>query len=277
METGKRKRNRTGVVALLLLLGCGILAGCGTKAKHTEEKPELIIGITMYEPYVYKNVKGDYAGIDVELMKEACARSGFEPVLKEIDISERFSSLADGSVDCLWSALTMDGRENEYLWVGPYLYAQRIAVVPLESDINTLEDLEDKRVSVQAGSTSEEIIINGLNPDFPQLKQLTTFNSVGEVFAALRKGYVDAAAGLEGALQVYMTEYPGEYRSLSMSLRSEALGVAFRKQEDEEVAQKLSLAFREMIEDGTTAQIIESYGLDVEKNVYGGSNHGEND
>ena len=53
---------------------------------------------------------GGKAGIDVELMKEACSRGGFEPVLKEIDISERFSSLAEGSVDCLWSALTMDGR-----------------------------------------------------------------------------------------------------------------------------------------------------------------------
>ena len=276
METSK-KGVRAAIALSLMLLVAGILAGCGAKTKQTEKKPELVIGIIMYEPYVYKDVEGDYAGIDVDLMKEACARSGFEPVLKEIDISERFSSLADGSVDCLWSALTMDGREKEYLWAGPYLYAQRIAVVPVESDINTLEDLEDKRVSVQAGSTSEEIIINGLNPAFPQLKQLTTFNRVGEVFAALRKGYVDAAAGLEGALQVYMAEYPGEYRSLSMSLRSEALGVAFRRQEDEEVAQKLSRAFREMIEDGTTAQIIESYGLDVEKNVYGGSNHGETD
>lgn len=275
MGTGKRKRNRAGVVLLLLFLGCGILAGCGAKTKQTEKKPELVIGIIMYEPYVYKDVKGDYAGIDIDLIKEACARMGYDPVLKEIGIGERFTSLAKGNVDCLWSALTMEGRENGFLWAGPYLYAQRVVAVPTDSEVQTLADLQGKRVSVQAGSTSESIIINNLNPDFPELRQLTTFHDVGEVFAALHRGYADAAVGLEGALQIYLKEYPGEYRYLDVSLQSGALGVAFRKDGDREVVEKLNQALQDMIADGTTAQLVESYGLDVEKNVYGGDQHAE--
>ena len=275
MGTGKKMGRRAAIVLLLAFLGCGILAGCGAENSQVEKKPELVIGITMYEPYVYKDVRGDYAGIDVELMKEACTRIGYEPVLKEIDISERFSSLADGDVDCLWSALTMDGRKNVYLWAGPYLYAQRVVAVPTDSEIENLADLKGKRVSVQAGSTSETIVIKNLEPDFPKLQQLTTFQDVGEVFSALHRGYVDAAMGLEGALQVYISEYPGEYRYLNMSLRSEALGVAFRKNGDKELAQKLNQALQDMIADGTTAELIASYGLDVEKNVYGGQDDAE--
>lgn len=272
---GKR-RQRIYAIVLGILSGI-LLTGCGKSATGTESRPELVIGIIMYEPYVYKDVKGEYTGIDVELIREACERIGYQHVLKEIDINDRFSSLASETVDCLWCALTMDGRENDFLWAGPYLYAQRVVVVPANSTIENLEDLKDKRVSVQAGSTSERIIINGLNSQIPSLAQLTSLGDVGEVFAALRKGYVDAAAGLEGALQVYMEEYPEEYRSLSMSLQSEALGVAFRKNADAETVQKLDQALKEMMEDGTTTEIIQQYGLDVEKNLYGGQRDAETD
>lgn len=65
METS-RKGAGAAIALLLVFLVAGVLAGCGAQNRKTEKKPELVIGITMYEPYVYKDVKGDYAGIDVE-------------------------------------------------------------------------------------------------------------------------------------------------------------------------------------------------------------------
>lgn len=59
-----------------------------------------------------------------------------------------------------------------------------------------------------------------------------------------------------------------------MSLRSEAVGVAFRKEGDAGAVRRLNEAFGEMRKDGTMEKIVEKYGLDVEKNVYGGA---END
>lgn len=96
-----------------------------------------------------------YAGIDVEIAAEACRRIGYEPVFREIALDERFARLAAGEVDCLWSCLTMDGREDEFLWAGPYLYTQRVIVVRADSGIRSIEDLADQRVAVQSGSTSE--------------------------------------------------------------------------------------------------------------------------
>ena len=97
------------------------------------------------------------------------------------------------------------------------------------------------------------------------------FRELGEVFTSLRKGYVDAIIGCEGALQTYTEEYPDQYRFLQMSLRSEPVGVAFLRDSDPTVTQQLNQAFQEMREDGTLEEIIETYDLDVEKNVYGGS------
>lgn len=216
-----------------------------------------------------------YAGIDVEIAAEACRRIGYEPVFREIALDERFARLAAGEVDCLWSCLTMDGREDEFLWAGPYLYTQRVIVVRADSGIRSIEDLADQRVAVQSGSTSEHILTDGLDNEFSALARLTVYPELGQVFAALRGGYVDAAAGMEGALKQYLDDYPGEYRLLNMSFRSQAQGVAFRKNGDTALAQKLRDALADITADGTTAAIISAHGLNVEKNVYGGTTNAD--
>ena len=222
-----RKKGVLLVVALAAILG---VCACGTKQKKEAVFPELIIGGTSYTPYFYQDINGNYSGIDVDVAKEACKGAGYTPVFQMIPIEDRFVELVNKKVDCLWSYLTIEGREDRYLWTNPYLYTQRVVVVHSDSTIQSLADLEEKRVGVQAGSTSEKIILKQVNPNFPKLEQLTCFRELDEVFTALRKGYVDAIIGHEGSLQTYTEEYPGEYRFLNMSLRSEAVGVSFRKE-----------------------------------------------
>lgn len=256
---------------MLCLLALLMLCGCAKPAQETAVLPELRIGASIYAPYFFRDADGGYSGIDAQIAQEACRRIGYTAVFKEIALDDRFSTLAAGNVDCLWSCLSMQGRETDYLWAGPYLYAQRVVAVRASSDIQTLDDLRNKRVSVQAGSTSEAIILGNLNADFPELQQLTVLSTVGEVFTALRKGYVDAAAGMEGALRVYINESPDAYRFLNMSIQSEPLGVAFRVTSDEALVSALQDALDDMREDGTIAGIAAAYGLDTQKNVYGGS------
>lgn len=147
-------------ILLLFATLIALLCACSDTAQQPEtEKPKIRIGGTTYAPYFYRNIGGNYTGIDVEIAEEACARIGYEPVFVELDIDRRFELLNEDYVDCLWSCLTMDDREDEFIWAGPYMYTQRVVVVPADSEIETLEDLDGKCVAVQAGSTSEEIIL----------------------------------------------------------------------------------------------------------------------
>lgn len=151
------------------------------------------------------------------------------------------------------------------------MYTQRVVVVPADSEIETLEDLAEKCVAVQAGSISEEIILKGLNPNLPEITDLSTFSTMGEVFTSLRKGYADAAIGHESSLRLYTDEYPDGYRYLNMNMYSDAVGVAFKPDGDAVLAEKLTQTLLEMREDGTTAAIVKKYGLDAEKSVNGGT------
>lgn len=234
-------------------------------------KPKIRIGGTTYAPYFYRNIGGHYTGIDVEIAEEACARIGYEPIFVELDIDKGFELLDEDYVDCLWCCLTMEGKEDKFIWAGPYMYTQRVVVVPADSEIETLEDLAGKCVAVQAGSISEEIILKGLNPNLPEITDLSTFSTMGEVFTSLRKGYTDAAIGHESSLRLYTDEYPDGYRYLNMNMYSDAVGVAFKPDGDAVLAEKLTQTLLEMREDGTMAAIVKKYGLDAEKNVNGGT------
>ena len=167
---------------------------------------------------------GEFAGVDGELAQEACRRIGYEPVFTQIVWEDKDEYLEEGSVDCLWGSFTMTGREEEYTWVGPYLNSRQVVVVHADSNIFQLSDLEGTRVAVQATSKPEREFLNQNNPATPQVGDLFSFSSMDEIYASLRKGYVDAIAGHESALRTFV----------------------------------------EMQEDGTTRKIIEKYGLNPE-------------
>ena len=257
----------------IMILGMFLLASCGMSGKqNAEELPELKIGGALYEPYFYMDVDGAYTGIDVEIAREACSRMGYKPVFVQMELNQRDQFLEDGTIDCMWSCLSMDERRDGYLWAGPYLYSNRVVVVrDDDSYVKQLSDLEGKMIAVQANSTSEKIFLGQAEKQVPQVSHIYTYRTIGEVFTALRKGYVDAIAGHESALLIYTKEYPGEYRYLNMSIERAELGVAFEKNGDKKLAEKLTQVLNEMNADGTIKDIIEQYGLDAAKNIYGGT------
>ncbi len=61
-----------------------------------------------------------------------------------------------------------------------------------------------------------------------------------ECLTALRQGYVDAVAGDKLYLETYMKDYPGRFRILDESLETSKLAVAFSKDTDPELVDKLN-------------------------------------
>lgn len=125
---------------------------CAVKKEKAadNELPEIVIGMDYFEPYSYQVSNGEYKGIDVELAKEAFQRLGYQPKFENIVWEDKDELLADGTIDCLWSSYSMNGREDKYQWVGPYLYSRQMVAVRKESEINTIQDLEGKGIAVQA-------------------------------------------------------------------------------------------------------------------------------
>ena len=71
-------------------------------------------------------------------------------------------------------------------------------------------------------------------------------------------------------MNVLVESAPAQYRILKENLFAVRLGVAFDKTYDPEFVRELDQILKDMMVDGTTARIVERYGLDVEKALDGG-------
>ena len=229
------------------------------------------IGFDSFEPYSSVDENGNYVGIDIELATEAFNRMGYQAEFQMIPWEEKARLLADGSLDCLWSCFTMNGRENDYEWAGPYLYSRQVVAVRSDSQIYALKDLEGKRAAAQATTKASGVFLHEIDSPVPQLKQVNCFSTTEELFAALRKGYVDAIAGHEAMITAFVKGGNGNYRLLEESPYVSELGVAFEKGTHQDLAERLTETLRAMEADGTITRIVEKYGLDAAKVVWKGA------
>lgn len=248
--------------AAAVLSSAFILSGCSDKsAVSSDALPEIIIGSDEYEPYNFSDKNGNPAGIDVEIASEAFLRMGYKAQFKNIVWDEKDEMHTTGKVDCLWGCFSMNGREDKYRWVGPYMNSRQAVAVRADSNIYALSDLSGKRVAVQSSSKPEEILSQN-SADIPQVSGLYCFVRTEYIFAALRKNYVDAVAGHEYMLRVFINESDGKYRLLDESLLLSKLGIAFAKDNDSALPEKLRATLYDMKNDGTLAKIAVKYGLD---------------
>lgn len=166
----------------------------------------------------------------------------------------------------------MTGREDKYEWVGPYMYSRQVVAVKSASDIYELSDLADKRIGVQITTKAMNLFLHIDESDLPEVKQVNCFSSTEDVFASIRKGYVDAISGHEALINEFIQNSNGAYRLLEESPYTSELGVAFKKGTHVKIVDSLNQALEEMKQDGTFASIVTKYGLDENKVIWEGEN-----
>ena len=252
---GTYKRMGQAIVIGISVLVAVIVCGCAKKDsgdRETEDtRPKIIVGSDNYPPFNYTDTDGEVTGIDVDLAIEAFRRMGYKTVFVKINWEEKKNLLAEGKVDCVWGCFSMNGREDEYRWAGPYMISRQVAAVEKDSDINSLQDLEGKRLAVQSTTKPEELFREPEANGLPVPGEIIAVEERELIYSFLSKGYVDAIAAHETAILQYMSDYGIEYRILDEPLQEVGLGVAFDVNDDRGLEQQLSKTFQEMKKDGT--------------------------
>ena len=149
------------------------------------------------------------------------------------------------------------------------MYSRQVVAVRADSDIQSLSDLAGKRIGVQATTKAESLFLGEISSLLPEVKQVNSFETTEDMFAALRKGYVDAVAGHEALVAKLTNPDESSYRVLAESPYSSELGVAFAKDTHEDLAVQLTQTLEDMKQDGTIGRVAEKFGLDAEKTVWG--------
>lgn len=263
-----RRIKRVVIVSFALIV---LVAACTAALTYTdrnsssspstadEDLPVLKIGVTDNDPYVYVDTTGDYAGIDIDIAREACERAGLKPQFVDIDWNDRDRLLKNGDIDCLWCDYSPCYREDKYYWTEPYLTVTVSVVAKKASGIKSLAHLDGSRtIAVIAGSVSERRLLAGdlgISPDV----QIKSYGSAELCKAALVKGYVDCWMADVRSLDRLVAQYPGLYRVFAGNVMTVDLGVAFENSYEGTYVKSLNTVLFDMDRDGTIDRIVSNY------------------
>lgn len=268
MRRVPRRIKRAAIVSFVFIV---LVAVCAVALTYTgqsnssspnaadDDLPVLKIGVTDNDPYVYVDTTGDYAGIDIDIAREACKRAGLKPQFVDIDWNDRDRLLKNGDIDCLWCDYSPCYREDKYYWTEPYLTVTVSVVAKKTSGIKSLAHLDgSKTIAVIAGSVSERRLLAGdleISPDV----QIKSYGSAELCKAALAKGYVDCWMADVQSLDRLVAQYPGVYRVFADNVMTVDLGVAFDVAYEGECVKNLNTALFDMDRDGTIERIVDNY------------------
>ncbi len=249
------------ITAVVLLNSCAGRDNSSNEETSDSNLPVLKIGSASFAPCFYMGEDGEYTGVDKEIAEEACSRMGYQPEFVTFTWGEQDEMLKEKKIDCIWSCFSIQGREEKYSWSEPYLKIRDMVVVPADSEIESLQDLEGKKIAVRVGTKIQDYFLKDATEETPKPEQISTFITMQDVFAAFGKGYTDAVAGPEAGLKSFTENNESLYRYLPEPLFLAKIGVAFEKGQNEEVINLLNQELDEMKQDGTIAQIAKKYGL----------------
>ena len=208
-----------------------------------------------FPPMGFVGADGQYTGYDLALASEVAKRLGLEFVAQPINWDAKDMELESGNIDCIWNGFTMQGREDAYSWVGPYMANNQVFVVNADAEIKTLADLAGKAVEVQKDSSGlaalNEEANAALRGSFGTLTEVADYNTA---LMDLESGAADAVC-MDSVVAGYQIISSGKnMRILDEKLSAEEYGIGFKKGEDA-LAAAVKEALLEMKADGIVEDI----------------------
>lgn len=151
------------IIVIVLCLSLS-LAGCSKSGDKTKLEQILDSGkMTVYTdpnfpPFEYTSGT-DIVGVDAEIIKAVAESLGVELVLESAEFDSIITAIATGKADMAISGITITEKRLESVdFSKPYIKSVQYLIVPVDSDIETMEDLAGKRVGAALGYTGQFVI-----------------------------------------------------------------------------------------------------------------------
>jgi polar amino acid transport system substrate-binding protein len=179
----------------------------------------LKVGIdAAFAPLTFKDADGNYTGYDIELATAVAAKLGVAVEFVEVDWANLEAALADGTIDCVWSGMSItDDRKASMTVSDAYLESNTVLLVHKEV-AGFIDDLAGKTVAVQAGSYSETILANDFAHLFTAENIVKVADSDAGIAAVIAQAEIDAAAKADKDAGKPVDETAGEGKVLAQAV-----------------------------------------------------------
>ena len=250
-------------IALVLLAGCGAGTDDSFEGSSRGDETTGPVGVVggkftvasnvAYPPFEFSPRKGP-RGFDIDLMNEIGKRAGFEVEYEKV----QFDSICGVSTPTSSTRPSGDDhnqtREQQIDFSDPTSTPTGAPVVS-QSEVQTVGDLADAPVGVQAGSTGQieakELLDGG------QIGEIKPYRTIGEAFTALKDGEVEGVIYDLSAAHKKVVEGDGKIRFVEPVPTGEQYGIAFPK--DSPLIDPVNQALAEIKDDGTYEKLYKKW------------------
>ena len=262
------------MAAMMLFCSCGSSSSDNSNTENknsttsdtsfdkVKEAGKLVLGLdATFKPMGYTDENNNIVGFDIDLATEACKRLDIKLETKGVVWETKEIDLNAGTIDCIWNGLSIsDSRKKVMLMSDPYMENEMVFAVNEDSDIKSLSDLAGKKVTVQNGSTAQEILEgNEISKDMT----ITPLETNVEALSNLEMNMCDAVF-LDSVVAKYeINTSKKAFRILDEGLEPEKYGIGFRLG-DQQLCDKIYDTLKEMKTDGTVEKIATKwFGSDI--------------
>nr|WP_302288721.1 amino acid ABC transporter substrate-binding protein [Bifidobacterium catenulatum] len=263
----RKNRLLTTVVAALVAVGSlGALAGCGTanaKESNNGVKTVKFVLESQDPPYSYADKNGNPAGFDLAVLRAIDKKlDNYKFEYSVVDYQTALVGTKQGRYDALIGAFfETPARAKQYLLSKPYNYFFMNLIVPENSKIESLKDLNGKTLDPIVPTDGRYIAIQNWlkrNPDVKiEVPTVTNQETSQDMFNAVHDGTYDA---------VYLSkaQYEAVADTLGYTLKVtdpvDAAGtVILYNKKSGEVQKAIDEQINALITDGTLSEISKQY------------------
>lgn len=251
------------VVLLLAFVMVFSLAACNNAEDSVEDGGQAKVYVVGTEPtfppfeFTDENT-GEITGFDIDLIKAIAEDQGFEVQVNNLEFDGLIMAVQSGNIDIIASGMTIKPeREEKVDFSTPYITAGLALAVAAGNDtIQSVDDLQGKKVAVQIGSTGAEKAQE--LKDAGIVKEVVTFATVDLVMMELINGNVDAVINDLPVTKAYMTKQPDTIQLVGEPLNSESYGFAVQEG-NTELLNMINQGLQNVIDNGTYDQIQAKY------------------
>ena len=233
----------------------------GTDAAEStgSDKTWVIAMDTVFRPFEYTDEKGEFVGIDVDIIKAVAANQGFNIEIQSLGWDAAVTAVQAGQADALLAgaSITKERKDSGWIFSDSYYDSYQVFAVKADSGIESLDDLKGKTIAVKnatAGANYAEKLKDKYGfkidtyEDSPTMYQAVV---LGQADACVEDKPIMADNIKTGGLDLTIVE--------STASKVAPYGFAIMNKDNQELLDMFNKGLQEIKDNGTYDEILNKY------------------
>ena len=223
------------------------------------DKTWVIAMDTVFRPFEYTDEKGEFVGIDVDIIKAVAANQGFNIDIQSLGWDAAVTAVQAGQADALLAgaSITDERKANGWIFSDSYYDSYQVFAVKADSGIESLDDLKGKTIAVK-NATAGANYAESLKDEYGF--KIDTYEDSPTMYQAVVLGQADACVEDKpimadniktGGLDLTIVE--------STASKVAPYGFAIMNKDNQELLDMFNKGLQEIKDNGTYDEILNKY------------------